>query len=216
MNAEVNEPAFARDPLDPFAFVSGFRGHGGHTVARVWARVSIALKKECRVQARPSCFFDNEFSLISRGSLLPLAPHPLALCGRLKANSLVCEAARCVIARICPGASAIRAQTPRKSRTHARAMPGDVYSRSGDRTSEACRQLAQPSLRFTTSGTGQIRRPAASVDERISEFVCRLVAFGCPPSVKPQERVSHPSRPRKLRGSGTRAAGLWWFTRWAT
>ena len=52
----------------------------------------------------------------------------------------MCEAARCVIARICPGASRIRAQTPRKSRTHARAMPGDVYSRSGARTPEARRQ----------------------------------------------------------------------------
>jgi hypothetical protein len=47
-------------------------------------------------------------------------------------------ASACVIARICPRTSRIRAQTPRKSRTHARAMPGDVYSRSGARTPEAC------------------------------------------------------------------------------
>ena len=38
----------------------------------------------------------------------------------------------------------------------------------------------------------------------------------CPLSAKPQERVSRSSRPRKLRASGTRVAGLWWFTRWAT
>jgi hypothetical protein len=37
----LNEPAFARDPLDPFAFVSGFRGHGGPTVARVWGDVRL-------------------------------------------------------------------------------------------------------------------------------------------------------------------------------
>jgi len=60
----------------------------------------------------------------------------------IEANSLVCEAARRIIARICPGASRIRAQTPRKSRTHARAMPGDVYSRAGDECKAAGESLS--------------------------------------------------------------------------
>ena len=43
----------------------------------------------------------------------------------IEANALVCEAARCVIARICPCTSAIRAKETGASRTYSRGMPSD-------------------------------------------------------------------------------------------